>query len=81
MENAAGIFPIARSSWYSVDNGLPNPAFATSVYESRLTGLRQDFRGLKTRNYLAIVESSPEVALGTEHAQQQASLHTVLGSW
>ena len=81
MENAAEIFPISRASGSGVDSSLPKPTFDSSLFESRLARLRQDFHNLEPRTYLAIVKSSPEVSLGTEQADEQASVHTVLGRW
>ena len=36
---------------------------------------------LEPRSYLAVVDRSPEVELGTPSAREEASFHVILGSW
>jgi hypothetical protein len=55
--------------------------------EDRLEGSLSDVknllmqRKLAPRTYLAIVDQSPEVELGTPSARQEASFHVILGHW
>ena len=81
MENVAEIFESGRN-WSGRDGSLQEPTFRHSLFGRRWSAvLRQDFRLLQSRSYLAIVESSPEVSLGTDQAREQASMHIVLGRW
>jgi hypothetical protein len=36
---------------------------------------------LPPRTYIAIVETSPEMELGTHSANEESSLHVVIGRW
>ncbi len=42
---------------------------------------RSSGRPLSARSYMAIVEKSPEVVLGTRRAREEDSFHVILGTW
>ncbi|MCH8046597.1 MAG: hypothetical protein IID44_23060 [Planctomycetes bacterium] len=47
-----------------------------SGVQAWLTGGQMD-----RRSYVAIVDRSPEVELGLESAQEEASFHVIVGRW
>jgi hypothetical protein len=56
----------------------PNLQPGDSVLER---GLREAGEPLAPRRFVAIVERSPEVELGLDSANEEASLHVVCGDW
>ena len=70
--------------WYGRDD-LPEPTVRTSRLEETLRVLRtavgSQTAALAPGSYVAIVERSPEVVLGTPSAREESSFHVVLGTW
>jgi hypothetical protein len=62
---------------------FPMPSQATSVLETSMSTVREQLQRklLPPRSYIAIVERGPEVQLGTDVANEEASLHVVTGTW
>ncbi len=58
------------------------PQLTQNILEQNLKRLTSDLTNqLKPRSYIAIVEQSPEVPLGTKSAKQESSFHVIQGSW
>lgn len=72
---------------YRFAYGVPSTVQATQDtgrLEQALSALdpaRSSGRPLPPRSYLAIVEQSPEVVLGTPRAREEASFHVIRGTW
>jgi hypothetical protein len=62
---------------------LPPPTQSTSVLEASIAAVRDQLerKALAPRTYIAIVERGPDVQLGTDAANEEASLHVVTGIW
>jgi len=72
----------SRYYWIMRQINSPDPAQSTSLLEAALGQPRSgDDSRLTPGSYLAIVERSPEVELGTPVAKEQASFHVILGTW
>jgi hypothetical protein len=68
--------------WYLRQTNSPDPMQSTSLLEAALGLPRSsDDPRLTPGSYLAIVQRSPEVELGTPAAHEQASFHVILGTW
>jgi hypothetical protein len=81
IDTAATIFG-ANYYWQAIDQGLADPSMITSVLERGLRGMAKlDFNKLQPRSYIAIVREAPEMSLGTESVQEEASFHVVKGKW
>jgi len=67
------------------NNDWPQPTARTSRLEAMLralgTPVGSGAAALKPGSYVAIVEQSPEVVLGTPAAREESSFHCVLGTW
>jgi len=64
--------------WVSSQAALPPARQATSVLETSL-GVRA--ANMDPASYVAVVERSPEVVLGTPSAREEAALHVIVGTW
>jgi len=67
---------------YSADD-LPEPSQSTSRLEKAIgmLGAAPVSSWLVPGTYMAIMERSPEVVLGTNAAREESAFHVVLGSW
>jgi hypothetical protein len=67
---------------YRSPSSLPPPTQQTGVLEKSLLKLHLPSHGdwLAPRSYIAIVEQSPEVELGTI-AREESSFHVIYGKW
>jgi hypothetical protein len=68
---------------YNNQNNANAPQQATGVLERTLRQVREQLNSntLPPRTYIAIVEMSPEMELGTRSANEESSLHVVIGRW
>jgi hypothetical protein len=70
---------------YHGEGQLALPAQESSRMEKTLHALAASgpgvSRSLMPNSYVAIVERSPEVELGTPAAREEASFHVILGRW
>lgn len=69
----------SRWSWMSSQTDIPAPMQKAGVLEVSLAAARA--ASLEPGSYVAIVERSPEVVVGTDSAREEASLHVILGKW
>ncbi len=68
-----------RWLWMANQTNAPPPQQETGLLEQSLLAARS--AALEPGSYLAVVEQSPEAALGTPAAREEASLHVILGTW
>ena len=61
----------------------PAPSMSTSILERSIAEVQKELESgkLKPRSYIALVENSPEMQLGTPSAKEEASLHLITGTW
>ncbi|MCB9873943.1 MAG: hypothetical protein H6821_07155 [Planctomycetaceae bacterium] len=82
VENASAIFGDSYAYWQQIDRGLPEPTTATSVLERGLRDIGNiKLNEMKSRSYVAIVRNAPNVSLGVDSVDEEASFHVVTGSW
>lgn len=71
--------------WWVNQGNLSEPTQNTSMLEAALAqphaSAATDDPRFQPGSYLAVVQRSPEVELGTSVAQEQASFHVILGTW
>ena len=76
-----------RGGWmyYSENTDLPDPSHRTGRLESRLGVLGMSpaaaAKAIRPGSYVAVVDESPEVELGTRAVGQESDLHLILGTW
>ena len=83
IEASAGINRY-RWNWMYSQTGAAEPTQATGRLERAVGLLRSGNAGpaqLEPGSYLAVVERSPEVVLGTSAAREEAGFHLVQGTW
>jgi hypothetical protein len=68
-----------RWGYYGSRSDAPNPSPSMSLLENTI--LQATGPSGISRTYMAIVDLSPEVELGTPQAKPEGSLHVVVGSW
>lgn len=72
-------------AWAYNPKGTPDPTQATSRLEQAIAVLHarrsRQAAPLEPGSYLAIVQRSPEVVLGTPSAHEEAGFHLVHGTW
>ena len=70
---------------YATPNNSPtvSPVQYSGLMERSLRELVEQLQNnrMPPRSYVAIVESSPEVELGTPSARQEESFHVIVGKW
>ena len=79
-----GVFGGRRSlTWMVNQTSATEPSQTTSRLEDAISLLRArpGEEPLAPGSYLAIVERSPEVVLGTPSAREEAAFHLVHGTW
>jgi hypothetical protein len=74
--------PYYTTGTYNNVNAGP-PTQSTGLLEQSITTLTERLTNneLPPRTYVAVVETSPEVQLGTSAAREEASFHIVVGEW
>ena len=68
----------ARWRWMS-ETDIPDPRQKAGLLEASLAAARA--ASLEPASYVAVVDRSPEVVIGTSSAREEASLHVILGRW
>ncbi len=68
---------------YRVNGNEPEATQQTGVLERSLAAVQDELLAgrVPPKTYIAIVNQSPEVQLGTPSAHEEASLHVVVGKW
>ena len=75
-----GRYPLAAAI---VNIALPEAFQKTSVLERSIREVTDQLKNdsLPARTYVAVVETSPEMELGTSAAREEGSFHIVVGKW
>src|SRR5262249_17220944 len=71
------------TAYNQLGGSVPPPGQGSGTLERELADLVEQMvkDKLPPKTYIAVVESSPEVELGTPDARQESSFHVIRGEW
>ncbi|MBN2473306.1 MAG: hypothetical protein JXB62_01760 [Pirellulales bacterium] len=72
------LFGFSGNAWWYYNSSAAEPQQRTGRLEAAL-GTTAEGKGLAPGSYVAVVERSPEVVLGTPAANEEASFHVIVG--